>query len=331
MGNGARIESGENRILSKLRAYLDERLKDAKAVEIEIAEAAATRISSWVKLFGVFAGIPTAILLATLALLGVTSFLELRHKEDEAAQLVGEVREKALKLKTQLDDSAIIQSRLSTLTKRVNRLENFTLATPAGVPKASWDSFLDRLYGFEDYLEGLGYVASGTRTFSIRVVDTPGQIFRIGDAAIDIDRPYIASTDVLLEAYFIHALKSQAKGILLQPDIHGEQLPWSLGVYFVCSFNNNPQFRYTQSNALDLSKEEQHHAGEPLAHAFWTLRQSVGSDIADHLLFAGLTNVRTEGGNDIAAFEGEVVSQDAKLFGASHVSAIRDAFRRASS
>jgi hypothetical protein len=327
MAERGHSELEEDRVLSKLQAYLEKRLKGAKAVEIEIAEAAATRISSWVKLFGVFAGIPAALLVATLALLGVTSFVQLQDKEKAATKQVDDVAAQASKLRNQLGEYALFQSQLSNLAKRVNRLEDFTLANPTGIPKATWDEFLSHLQGFEDHLQDLGYVSSGTRTFSIRVVDSPGRIFRLGEAAIEIDRTYITSTDVLLEAYFAHVLRSQAEGIPAQPDIRGDRLPWALGVYFVCSFNNSPQFRYTQSGALDLSKDEQRHVGEPLAHAFWTMRQTVGPDAADRLLFASLTNVQTKSGNDVAAFESEVEREDAKLFDGSHDTAIRGAFK----
>jgi hypothetical protein len=57
------------------------------------------------------------------------------------------------------------------------------------------------------------------------------------------------------------------------------------------------------------------------------MRQTVGPDAADRLLFASLTNVQTKSGNDVAAFESEVEREDAKLFDGSHDTAIRGAFK----
>jgi len=322
MAEPAGADPEEDRLLSKLQSYLDQRLKDAKSVEIEIAEAAATRISTWVKLFGLFAGIPLAILVATLAILGVNSFVELKNKEQAATQLVDGVAVQASNLKSQLDQYAPLKAELNSLTRRVNRLEDFTLVNPVGVPKETWNSFLNSLRAFEDYLQALGYTAAEIRTFRITVVNTPGWIFTLGNDTIEIGSSYAGSNDVLLEAYFLHVLKAQAKNMNLQSNIHDDELPWSLGIYFVCSFKNSPNFQYTKSEGLDLGKIESRHTGESLARSFWTLRQLIGAAAADKLLFTTLSNVQTNGENDIAEFSAEMQRQDARLFGSSHKAAI---------
>src|SRR5258708_26701159 len=56
---------------------LKEQLKDQKAIEMETSIAIASRVSEWAKLFGIYAGIPLAILVLTLAFLGIKSFTDL--------------------------------------------------------------------------------------------------------------------------------------------------------------------------------------------------------------------------------------------------------------
>ena len=48
--------------------------KDQKLVEVELIEAVVNRLSNWAKLFGFFVGIPVALFLALLGLLGYKTY-----------------------------------------------------------------------------------------------------------------------------------------------------------------------------------------------------------------------------------------------------------------
>ncbi|MFZ1548289.1 MAG: hypothetical protein WAT12_14540, partial [Candidatus Nitrotoga sp.] len=69
---------------AEIKAALKEHLKDTKAIELETAEAIVARIGSWAKLFGFFLGIPVAIFLAWLAMLGFTSYSDFVSKISSA-------------------------------------------------------------------------------------------------------------------------------------------------------------------------------------------------------------------------------------------------------
>src|SRR5215469_9852350 len=67
----------ESLLRRQIQEILKEQLKDQKVIEIETSIAIASRVSEWAKLFGIYAGIPLAILILTLAFLGIKSFTDL--------------------------------------------------------------------------------------------------------------------------------------------------------------------------------------------------------------------------------------------------------------
>lgn len=65
---------------ARVLAILQDRFRDQKVVEFEMAQAVVTRLFDWSKLLGLAAALPLAILLATLAIWGISSFLDFRTK-----------------------------------------------------------------------------------------------------------------------------------------------------------------------------------------------------------------------------------------------------------
>src|SRR5207253_9888612 len=64
----------DSSVKEQIQSILSERYKDQKLVEIETTQAVAARLSEWTKLFGFFIGIPVAVLLLILAVLGIKSY-----------------------------------------------------------------------------------------------------------------------------------------------------------------------------------------------------------------------------------------------------------------
>jgi cell division protein FtsB len=73
-------------VRSELERELSSKYKDQKFVAVETAESVAERLEKWGKWFFVFAAVPTAILLAVLAVVGVTSYLDAIKKIEIAKQ-----------------------------------------------------------------------------------------------------------------------------------------------------------------------------------------------------------------------------------------------------
>jgi len=83
-GSDVAIESTEFR--EAVAALIAERLKDSKVVDVETAEAIVNRLSNWAKLFAFFVGIPIALFLAWLALLGLQSLSDLKKQVNATQQ-----------------------------------------------------------------------------------------------------------------------------------------------------------------------------------------------------------------------------------------------------
>ena len=73
-------------VQTELQNQLGANYKDQKLVAIETAESIVERLEKWSKWFLVALGIPTAILLATLATIGITSYREGIQKIDRAVK-----------------------------------------------------------------------------------------------------------------------------------------------------------------------------------------------------------------------------------------------------
>jgi hypothetical protein len=75
--------------------------KDSKLVEYETTEAIITRLTNWAKLFAFFLGIPTAVLLALLAVLGIKSYdtflTKVKETQNATVKQLEEKRDAAIK------------------------------------------------------------------------------------------------------------------------------------------------------------------------------------------------------------------------------------------
>ena len=64
---------------ARVKAMLDDRVKDQKIVELETAQAVVTRVIDWAKLFGWLVAVPLGLLAVTLAVWGISSFVDFRR------------------------------------------------------------------------------------------------------------------------------------------------------------------------------------------------------------------------------------------------------------
>ena len=64
----------DSTLSDRVQEIFDKRYKDQKVVEIETTQAVANRLLEWSKLLGVVAGIPIALLLLVLSVLGIKTY-----------------------------------------------------------------------------------------------------------------------------------------------------------------------------------------------------------------------------------------------------------------
>ena len=74
----------------EIQNAIADRIKEQKLVEIETAHAIVAKLSNWAKLFGFFAGIPLAILLIILAILGIKTYTDFSKKVENATIVVSQ-------------------------------------------------------------------------------------------------------------------------------------------------------------------------------------------------------------------------------------------------
>jgi hypothetical protein len=84
------------RLDERMNVAIAEKFKDAKLVEVEVAEGVAKRLIEWTKTLGVFIAIPVAILALVLGFFGVKSYTEFTAKIDETEKSAREAVEKQL-------------------------------------------------------------------------------------------------------------------------------------------------------------------------------------------------------------------------------------------
>lgn len=80
---------------ARILATLQERFRDQKTVELEVAQAVVTRLFDWSKFLGLAAAVPLAILIATLAIWGISSFLDFHKKVDAGRAQITDLITKA--------------------------------------------------------------------------------------------------------------------------------------------------------------------------------------------------------------------------------------------
>jgi hypothetical protein len=92
--SGASIDSY---IRDRIAEQLDGSYKDKRLVELETAEAVATRLVGWAKVFAFAVGIPVAVFLFILGLMGYNSIQDARKLTSEASEKIRPVVDDALK------------------------------------------------------------------------------------------------------------------------------------------------------------------------------------------------------------------------------------------
>ena len=135
-------DAGESAVQQQIRVQA----KDQKLVEVELIEAVVNRLSNWAKLFGFFVGIPVALFLALLGLLGYKTYSDFKSLIDtgkeEITKKLDEAQKQVQTIKNRSDGLEVeykkVESRLAefgALDQKVGNLETAVgrIATKVGV------------------------------------------------------------------------------------------------------------------------------------------------------------------------------------------------------
>ncbi len=127
----------KNALHNEIKNAIKEQLKDQKVVEIEIAQAIASRLSAWVKLFAFFVGVPLAIFAIVLGFIGFKEYTDLSKKvaivKDELGRAENDVLARLKKASKEADkvdkdvkDLSVVNERLRNISSQVKQLQKVT-------------------------------------------------------------------------------------------------------------------------------------------------------------------------------------------------------------
>ncbi len=313
---------------------------------------------------GIYAGIPLAILVLTLAFLGIKSFTDLsasietrrkdisnsldearnqaKHLHDEGDALNLEYqkqRENLAKVESLSKDLKVLDNKVDNLAKKVG-----VNVSGSGLAPGEANAILEALDRFQPYLQSLGVIAGREE---LRVVVEPGKTTQEGNGVayydervktIHVAKPFASNPD---ETVSMYAETRMGNVRLLVSSL---TLTWlylhikrGLAEYFWCSFTDNPQFGapgnvYKFHESPDFTHvtpfiEERNTA--IWAGAFWELRSSVGKATADKLLAGAWQRLkaapRDTGSPSLVQ---ELLNTDQALNRGSNISQINAVFER---
>ncbi len=235
-----------------------ERLKDAKVVEIEIAQAVAERLLAWAKTFALLVGVPLALLAVVLGILGINSWSDFngtvaQGKKDiqakitvatssaakldvQARQLDGQYAD----LKRKFGDVSALASQVEGLSSKVTTLEEKVEFKNMGGAGSSAQQRVGRLIAdYRTYLRSLGY-APKSAGFEF-VVDPKTEMNAYYDGQQMVVAPEIVDMpDMILHAYGNRAAKEMQPESWNLPAIDIGALYAGISDYLACSYTGNP-------------------------------------------------------------------------------------------
>jgi hypothetical protein len=244
------------RLDDRIKGVIDARFKDAKLLEVEVAEGVAKRLSEWGKIIAFFIGIPLVIVTTVLGVLGVKSYTDFSNAlkqatDEQSAKIQAHGKELLQTLDEQLKKSPAIEQ----IQNEVNDLKTkFTiLASPslAATDKTKLDSELQK---FQAYLMKVGFHANDD--VAVRIGEEDGVCYydpegQHGRPEIFIQRNYANQTDVLLSEYARHVLMSERPTDMIVPPgkpnapsmlSNYSAIGWGLTYYLVCCYRDRPIF-----------------------------------------------------------------------------------------
>ena len=279
---------------------------DRSIVETEIALAAMSKVADWVKLLVFFVLAPLAL---TLGFLGLKSYSDVRkfskrleHEQSEALRKIREhqeafnqaslllqkFKEEISDRRAQLEEASKVLPELRALGSKVDELEKVVKFKPSPILTPDIQQHLNAaVHEFYKYFEGLGFHSSHDVPEVIIDPKLEHAPYYAGNQIV-IPSSMAMDENTILKLYVHHVLSSSRALPQHQPGVLAVQ--YGLAFYFPSSFKNEsitdqrrfveipPGKEYDPGTAMDV--------GSILSGAFWELRELLGSEEADAILFS---------------------------------------------
>jgi uncharacterized protein YoxC len=365
---GALLEPKIAAFRDEIEEAVKSQLKEQKVIEIETAQAIVARLSEWAKLFGLVVGVPLAILAVVLAVLGIKTYSDfykdvekakndtIGHMEENARAKVQEITQEGEQLSARIkavqDEVDKNQAAIRGLTRRVSGIEEkVEFKSPVNPDlKKRLESTLRQ---YQEFFKSLGYKPETDHVVvDIRADPVPGAIsyYEPSTHTLTIDKTYANDTDMLLREYSHHVLYS-GTDIKIPTNVVETwafiAIESGLANYFACSFKGSPSFGETTAmilkmpaNSWSLQNQRRITELKPQAYsilsdggqiwggAFWDLRQDLGQEVADKLLYRAWFSLSPSDvkSNDPSVFVRKILDADHTPEAAKHKEQIRMVF-----
>jgi hypothetical protein len=244
---------------ARVAEVLTARIKDAKVVEIETAQAIAERLFGWAKTAAIATGVPLALLAVVLGVLGVSNWSDFKSsiaegkKEVEvqfatARQTAKEIltqgtalQAQYADLKKQFGDVSTLASDVRGLSDKVERLEQIRFEQSSALLPELQVALEQQIKDYRAYLQSLGYRPPATE---LKIFVDPQYS---DNAYYDGKKVVVAANvatmpDVIYREYTHRMLAETNQEARDAYDLKFRAISSGLADYFPCSYIGEPKF-----------------------------------------------------------------------------------------
>ena len=295
---GAQLNADSAAFAERVRAVIHAELKDQNAFEIETTEKIFTRLMGWAKSYAVVVGSCIAILALTLAIWGITKFVDVNSKLNDAEKKAEKLAassgnitarynqlEKDLAQYEKLDQQVqVLQSNVTAISKRIG-------FTPSADLSPELEQHLNSVLAqFDVFLRSLDY-SPGDERVTVSVVNSLGNnvssTYSPTEHKIEITKKSAEQEGFLLVDYMPIALRRHESGstsYLAVSDALSRYIPASFLGHAVSGWPVD----YGPDRWPDAVDEANlNNAAQSLFKALWKLRGTIPSGILDRAALKG--------------------------------------------
>jgi hypothetical protein len=257
------------------------RIKDARVVEIETAQAIAERFLAWAKSVAMVTAVPLALLAAVLGITGFSNWTDFNKKIDAANKEIDGKIEAARHKAKDIDDKANaldaqyaklekdlsgipnLQANISSLTDKyhdlsgkVDQLEHITVEQRAQLPAAIQEHLGEikaeiskEISDYRSYLQSIGYTIP-TTSLSVEISGGDDYNAYFDGAKIVVGSNMVRMPDVIYREYTLRMLKEVNPNTYTIGDWKAAAIVSGLADYFPCSYRGDPKFGVEASKLI---------------------------------------------------------------------------------
>jgi F0F1-type ATP synthase membrane subunit b/b' len=190
----------------QIQQIIDTKFKDQKLVELETTDAIIDRITSWAKRFAFWAGVPLALFIICLAILGVQKFGDFSSKIDQAVAKITPILDQSIKQANEAEAKSgaaqktaeAAQLKASEALASIDTIVEQTKTQLASDVNSKIQSISPRLKGFEKTAAEI----EQTSTVVLKQVDDVKKELDAASETITAQEKKITDTGELVKAMF---------------------------------------------------------------------------------------------------------------------------------